>query len=75
MLWAAQTPLSSSEIDQVLHHLVATKSSMDESDPKPLDHADIHLLMTLLFSLEPFGVPGATIDQYSDIDEKGLLTH
>lgn len=79
MLWGAQTPLSSSEMDQVLSHLIGSKSSVINSSATtdvevslPLDHASIHLLMALLFSLEPFGTPGVTVDQYSDADEQGL---
>lgn len=79
MLWAAQTPFSSEEFNQLLTHLVdfqmgvgeARKCSDDET--APLDHGSIHLLMALLCSLEPFGTPGVTVDQYSDADEQGSI--
>ncbi|KAH9283133.1 Nuclear pore complex protein [Echinococcus granulosus] len=78
MLWAAQTPLSSSEMAQVLAHLIGSKSSFEvgvdlEDDVSlPLDHGSIHLFMALLFSLEPFGASGVTVEQYADADEQDL---
>ncbi|VDK25716.1 unnamed protein product [Taenia asiatica] len=78
MLWSAQTPLSPSEMGQVLTHLVGPKSSIgvgvDLEAPVslPLDHGSIHLFMALLFSLEPFGASGITVEQYADVDEQDL---
>ena len=78
MLWAAQTPLTANEMGLVLTHLVGSKSSLinsgssiEEEVSLPLDHGSIHLLMALLFSLEPFGTPGITVDQYAEADEQG----
>ncbi|VDO06336.1 unnamed protein product [Rodentolepis nana] len=78
MLWAAQTPFSAQEFSQILTHLVdfqrdvaeARKNPEDES--APLDHGSIHLLVSLLCSLEPFGTPGIIVDQYSDLNEQDL---
>ncbi|VDM15815.1 unnamed protein product [Hydatigera taeniaeformis] len=78
MLWSAQTPLSPSEMAQVLTHLIGSKSSTDAdvdlevNDSLPLDHCSIHLFMALLFSLEPFGTAGITVEQYADVDEQDL---
>ncbi|KAL5961602.1 hypothetical protein TSMEX_010668 [Taenia solium] len=78
MLWSAQTPLSPSEMAQVLTHLVGPKSSIgvgvDLEAPVslPLDHGSIHLFMALLFSLEPFGAFGVAVEQYADVDEQDL---
>lgn len=77
MLWSAQTPLSHSEMAQVLTHLVGPKSSagvgvdLKTNVSLPLDHGSIHIFMALLFSLEPFGTSGITVEQYADVDEQG----
>ncbi|KAL5110330.1 hypothetical protein TcWFU_004970 [Taenia crassiceps] len=78
MLWSAQTPLSPPEMAQVLTHLVGPKSSIgvgvdiEAHVSLPLDHGSIHLFMALLFSLEPFGTSGITVEQYADVDEQDL---
>uniref|UniRef100_A0A5K3FVW7 Mediator of RNA polymerase II transcription subunit 5 n=1 Tax=Mesocestoides corti TaxID=53468 RepID=A0A5K3FVW7_MESCO len=78
MLWAAQTPLSSQEMSLVLKHLISStltpeKGGEKEAVSMPLNHGSIHLIMALLFSLEPFGTPGINVDQYADADEQDLL--
>ncbi|KAM3173234.1 hypothetical protein ACTXT7_012909 [Hymenolepis weldensis] len=78
MLWAAQTPFSSEEFNQLLTHLVDFQMGVGEArkcpddETAPLDHGSIHLLMALLCSLEPFSTPAVTVDQYSDADEQDL---
>ncbi len=80
MLWAAQTPLNSREIGLVLNHLKASKLSPTKDAEGqdtleiPLDHASVHLVMSLLYSLEPFGVPGIDVDQFADADEQGKVS-
>lgn len=80
LLWSAQRPLSSKEMNQVLSHLVTFRLIPPKRDGEPLDmpalpldHASIHLVMAVLYSLEPFKTPGIDIDQVSEANDEGNI--
>lgn len=86
LLWSCQSALSASEfrlvLDCVLHSKVSNENTENQAEqessvkvPHPISHSRAHLLMSLLYTLDPFPLLATSPEQLSELSEEGECSH